>query len=58
MGKIEKIWFRSICTIEESKKPQRAKIIRKDYGVAKDNKNAYVLYREEESAQQAKIRFN
>ena len=57
-GKIEKIWFRSICVAEESKKSTRAKIITKEYGGFKDNKNAYVLYREEQSCQDAKIKFN
>lgn len=49
-GKIEKIWFRSICITEESKKPQRAKIIQKDFGTYKDSKNAYILFKEESSA--------
>ena len=57
-GKIEKIWFRSICTTEESKKPQRAKIILKDFGGFKDSKNAYVLYKEKENAEHAKIKLN
>ena len=57
-GKIDKIWFRSICITEESKKPQRAKIIQKEYGNFKDSKNAYILYKEEASAQDAKVKFN
>ena len=57
-GKIEKIWFRSINIGDESKKPTRAKIITKDFGNFKDNKNAYVLYKEQSSAQDAKIRLN
>jgi hypothetical protein len=43
-GQIEKIWFRSICTLDESKKSERAKILKKMYGSAKDSKNGYVLY--------------
>lgn len=57
-GKIEKVWFRSICVTEESKMSKRAKIITKDYGEFKDNKNAYILYKEEKSSQEAKIKFN
>lgn len=57
-GKIEKIWFRSICVVEDSKKPQRAKIITKELGNFKDSKNAYILYKEEKSCQEAKIKFN
>lgn len=57
-GKIEKIWFRSICIDDESKKPQRAKIIQKDFGNFKDSKNAYVLYKDQQSAQDAKLKLN
>jgi RNA recognition motif-containing protein len=57
-GKIEKIWFRSICITEESKKPQRAKIISKEYGVHKDSKNAYVLFQDKASATEAKLKLN
>ena len=57
-GKIDKIWFRSIPTGEESKKPQRAKIILKDFGSNKDSKNAYVLYKARESALEAKVKLN
>lgn len=57
-GKIDKIWFRSICITEESKKPQRAKIIQKDFGNFKDSKNAYILFKEESSAVAAKVKFN
>ena len=57
-GKIEKIWFRSICVAEESKKSKKAKIITKDYGEFKDNKNAYILYREASSCTEAKLKFN
>ena len=45
-GKIEKIWFRSICISDESKRPQRAKIIQKDFGNSKDSKNAYILFKD------------
>ena len=57
-GKIDKIWFRSICTAEESKKPKKAKILTKEFGNSKDSKNAYILYREEQSCQAAKLQFN
>ena len=57
-GKIEKIWFRSICVAEESKKSKKAKIITKDFGEFKDNKNAYILYREAQSCADAKQKFN
>ena len=43
-GKVEKVWFRSFATTLDSKKPERAKIISKEYGVQKDSKNAYVLF--------------
>jgi len=46
IGTVEKVWFRSICTEQESKKSERAKILTKEYGSAKDNKNGYVLYAE------------
>ena len=57
-GKIEKIWFRSFCVTEDSKKPQRAKIITKQFGGYKDSKNAYVLYKEESSCAEAKQKLN
>ena len=57
-GQIEKIWFRSICTLEESKKSERAKILKKMYGSAKDSKNGYVLYLSKQSALDAKEKFN
>jgi hypothetical protein len=31
-GKVEKLWFRSIPTILDSKVPLKAKIIRNDFG--------------------------
>lgn len=57
-GKIEKIWFRSMCINDESKKPQRAKIIQKDFGNFKDSKNAYILFKDQQSALEAKLKFN
>ena len=57
-GDIEKIWFRSICTEPESKRSERAKILKKEYGSAKDSKNGYVLYMSKKSAGDAKEKFN
>ena len=57
-GQIEKIWFRSICTQEESKKSERAKILKKMYGSAKDSKNGYVLFQSKQAALDAKEKFN
>jgi hypothetical protein len=31
-GKVEKVWFRSIATISDSKRPERAKIIAGEFG--------------------------
>ena len=42
--KVDKVWFRSIATSMDSKIPTiKAKVIVKDLGDQKDNKNAYVL---------------
>lgn len=57
-GKIEKIWFRSICISDESKRPQRAKIIQKELGTSKDSKNAYILFQLVNDAQGAKAKLN
>lgn len=52
--KVEKVWFRSICVVLESKIPNvRAKVIKKDHGDQKDSKNAYVLLETAEMAQEA-----
>ena len=49
--KVEKLWFRSVCVVLESKMPSiKAKVIKKSHGDQKDNKNAYVLL---ESADEA-----
>lgn len=48
-GKIEKVWFRSIATQQDTKMPERAKIITNMYGVQKDNKNAYILFDSKEA---------
>ena len=50
VGPVEKLWFRSICTVQDSKKPERAKIIQQEYGNFKDNKNAYVLFEQKNDA--------
>lgn len=56
-GPIEKLWFRSIATTQDSKMPERAKIITGSFGVQKDNKNAYILFKEKDSVQKA-LAFN
>ena len=38
------MWFRSVATNLDSKVPLKGKIIKKDLGDQKDNKNAYVLF--------------
>lgn len=43
-GPVEKVWIRSVCVNVEGKMSERAKIITKDYGALKDNKNGYVLF--------------
>jgi nucleolar protein 12 len=41
---VEKVWFRSQATVQDSKKPERAKIIAGQFNHdQKDNKHAYVL---------------
>lgn len=57
-GKVEKVWFRSIATTQDSKRPERAKIIAGEYGMQKDNKNAYVLFETKESAELARTALN
>ena len=47
-GKIEKIWFRSVATVLDSKIPLKGKIIMKEFSDSKDNKNAYILYEKPE----------
>ncbi len=49
-GKVQKVWFRSIATTQDSKRPERAKIIAGEFGAQKDNKNAYVLFEKKEEA--------
>lgn len=53
VGPVEKVWLRSICVNIEGKKSERAKIITKDYGALKDNKNGYILFKEKESVTKA-----
>lgn len=52
-GPVEKVWFRSIATTQDTKKPERAKIITGLHGQQKDNKNGYVLLKEKESMDKA-----
>ena len=44
------MWFRSVPTQMDTKVPQRAKVILKEYSSQKDNKNAYVLFEKNEDA--------
>jgi len=48
-GEVEKVWIRSVNTNQDGKRPERAKIITKDYGQVKDNKNGYVLFASKDS---------
>ena len=57
-GKVEKVWFRSLALDFDSKVPQKAKIITKQIGQQKDNKNAYVLYSTKEEAVRASQELN
>lgn len=52
-GPIEKVWFRSLALDHMSKLPQKAKIIKGEFGEQKDNKNAYVLFKAKEEAGKA-----
>ena len=52
-GQIEKVWFRSIATTQDSKMPERAKIITGQFGLQKDSKNAYVLFTDKSSVEKA-----
>ena len=52
-GKVDKVWFRSVATIMDSKLPQKAKIIKKEYSDQKSTKNAYVLFDTTEQAKKA-----
>ena len=51
-GKIEKIWFRSI-PINELSAPRKAAVSSKNYGTQKTSKNAYVLFVEPASLDEA-----
>ena len=52
-GGVEKVWFRSIATTQDGKKPERAKIITGLHGQQKDNKNGYVLLKSKETIDKA-----
>ena len=52
-GPIEKLWFRSIATTQDTKLPERAKIITGKFGDQKDNKNAYILFEKIEDSAKA-----
>ena len=47
------MWFRSIATTQDGKKPERAKIITGLHGQQKDNKNGYVLLKSKETIEKA-----
>ena len=52
VGRVEHIRFRSICTVQDSKKSERAKIITKEFNTdQKDNKNAYICFEKEDSTE-------
>ncbi len=57
-GRVDKVWFRSLALDHDSKVPQKAKIITKQFGQQKDNKNAYVLYSKKEEALKASQELN
>jgi len=57
-GKVDKVWFRSVATIMDSKLPQKAKIIKKEYSEQKSTKNAYVLFETVEQAKEAATALN
>eukprot|EP00347_Sterkiella_histriomuscorum_P017969 403347285 len=57
-GNVVKIWFRSIACDHESKITHKGKIIKKEYGLQKDSKNAYVLFKTKESAIKAAENLN
>jgi hypothetical protein len=52
-GAIEKVRFRSIATLQDTKLPERAKIITGQFGGQKDNKNGYVVFANKEDAVKA-----
>jgi hypothetical protein len=57
-GKVEKVWFRSLALDFDSKIPHKAKIITKQFGQQKDNKNAYVLFSSKDEAVKATQELN
>mgnify|MGYP000893987558 CR=1 FL=1 len=52
-GPVDKVWFRSVATSQDTKKPERAKIITGMHGQQKDNKNGYVLLKDKSSMDKA-----
>jgi RNA recognition motif-containing protein len=52
-GAVEKVRFRSIATQQDTKQPERAKIITGKFGAQKDNKNAYVVFAKREDSVKA-----
>jgi RNA recognition motif-containing protein len=57
-GKVEKVWFRSVATVMDSKLPVKAKIIMKEYSEQKNSKNAYILFETVEQAKTASLALN
>lgn len=55
---MEKVWFRSIALDHESLLPMKGKIIKQQYGQQKDNKNAYILFKTKEEAEEAASKMN
>jgi nucleolar protein 12 len=59
VGRVEHIRFRSICTVQDSKKSERAKIITKEFNTdQKDNKNAYICFEKEAHVEEAVTKLN
>lgn len=57
--RVEKLWFRSVAVVLESKLPSiKAKILTNTFGDQKDNKNAYVLLTSPEQAKLAAEKLN
>lgn len=52
-GPVEKVWFRSIATTQDTKQPERAKILTNQHGPQKDSKNGYVLFKSKDTIEKA-----
>lgn len=58
IGKIEKLWVRSVPVDIESKIPTKGKVILKQYVVNATNKNCYILFSSVKEAQAAILQVN